>query len=82
MTPSNTRAYNNLGSVYAQQKDLSRAIELFQKAISLDSSYSDAWYNLGMAYSDQGNRDTSRKFFRRAAALGNGPAREEVKKEN
>ena len=47
LDPYLERAYNNLGSIYAQQGDTPKAIQFFQQAIDIDSTYSDPYYNLG-----------------------------------
>ncbi len=65
-----SRAYNNLGSVYAEEGDLGRAVGLFEKAVSIDSAYGDATYNLGAALLDRHERRRGIDLLRRAARLG------------
>jgi tetratricopeptide (TPR) repeat protein len=74
--PTSARAYNNLGSVFAQEGKLDTAITLFTKAIQLDEKYSDAYYNLGTAYTDKGQRTQGLPFIRKSADLGNSRAKQ------
>ncbi len=53
--PENTRAYNNLGSVYFQRRLFPQAIEQMQKAIALDPAGIDYHSNLGSAYYESGD---------------------------
>jgi len=74
------RAYNNLGSVYAQQGKLDTAAVLFGKAISLDTTYAEAYYNNGNVFIDQGKRKAGVELIRHAAKLGNPQATEFLKR--
>jgi tetratricopeptide (TPR) repeat protein len=47
-------AHNNLGTMYASQGHLERAITEFQTAFGLKSDYAEAHNNLGIAYASQG----------------------------
>jgi len=51
----NSRAWENLGSVYGQQKKLDDAIDCFQKAISLDADNLGAHVDLAYAHHLKGN---------------------------
>jgi hypothetical protein len=79
---TSSRAYNNIGSVYAQQGKIDTALLLFARAVKLDTSYAEAYYNLGNANIDVGNRKMGEEFIRRAAGLGNAQAKEFIKKKN
>ena len=70
------KAYNNLGSVFAQQGNIAKAIEFFQKAIALDPVYPEAYYNLGNAYTDAGDTRKGREHLKSAARLNNQPAQQ------
>jgi len=74
LDPTLDHAYNNLGSICAQEGERDRAIALFEQAIALDSTYSDAYYNLGSVYEDKGDRKKAIEFKKRAARLGNAAA--------
>jgi len=55
MTPD-AYSYNNLGTIYAKQRNLEIAIEYYKKATLLKPDYVDAWFNLLNAYEDSGNQ--------------------------
>jgi tetratricopeptide (TPR) repeat protein len=74
LDPTLDHAYNNLGSICAQEGEWDHAIVLFEQAIALDSTYSDPYYNLGSVYEDKGDRKTAIEFKKRAARLGNAAA--------
>jgi len=74
LDPTLDHAYNNLGSICAQEGERDRAIDLFEEAIALDSTYSDPYYNLGSVYEDNGDRKKAIEFKKRAARLGNAAA--------
>jgi len=50
--PKNELAWNKLGDVYLQSNQPTKAIEAFQRAISINPDYAIAWNNLGYAYDD------------------------------
>jgi tetratricopeptide (TPR) repeat protein len=49
--------WNDLGSAYAGLSDRQKAIESYEKALSLDSRYAEAHYNLGDVYLTQAIED-------------------------
>jgi tetratricopeptide (TPR) repeat protein len=49
--------YNDKGVELYEQKQLTKAIEKYQRAISLDPSYAQAHFNMGNAYEDVLNYD-------------------------
>lgn len=51
--PANPRAMTNLGYGYALQKDYKKAINYYNSAIKVDSSFYSAYLNRGIAYFDQ-----------------------------
>jgi tetratricopeptide (TPR) repeat protein len=80
LAPTYERAYNNLGSVFAQNKQSDSALIYFQKAIDLTPSYSDPYYNIGSIEEDRGNKRKAKEYFQKAAALKNPSAIEKIKK--
>ena len=48
--PKDAKAYYNLARIYYDMEDGQKAIELSEKAIALDSVFSDAIFNLGTYY--------------------------------
>ncbi|OGR98632.1 MAG: hypothetical protein A3G85_04685 [Elusimicrobia bacterium RIFCSPLOWO2_12_FULL_39_28] len=51
--PSNNRALNNLGMLYAENKELEKAKLAFQMALQLNPNVSGVYYNLGKILSEQ-----------------------------
>ncbi|MBI5020514.1 MAG: tetratricopeptide repeat protein [Ignavibacteriales bacterium] len=80
LAPTYERAYNNLGSVLAQNKQSDSALVYFQKAIDLTPSYSDPYYNIGSIEEDRGNKRKAKEYFQKAASLNNKSAIEKIKK--
>ena len=74
-----SRAMNNLGSIYAQKNDYTGALPLFQRAVLIDTSYSDAFYNLGIIYIDKGDKKSGEEMIVRSARLGNTAAQDYLK---
>lgn len=63
-SPQKARAYNNLGEAYHQQKQLTRAIENYNKSIQLNPYLSlDAYSNVGSVYVDIGQYDKAIDAF-------------------
>jgi tetratricopeptide (TPR) repeat protein len=48
--PLNAQALNALGMAWLAQRNLSRAIECWQKAVSINPEYADVWQNIALAY--------------------------------
>ncbi|HYQ87987.1 MAG TPA: tetratricopeptide repeat protein [Bacteroidota bacterium] len=67
--PDNANAYNNLGSVYAQEGKRDRAVELYRKALGLRPEYPEALINLGNLYAELGDSARSRELLARASRL-------------
>jgi tetratricopeptide (TPR) repeat protein len=80
LDPSDPRACNNLGSVFAEQKEYAEAIKMFSRAIAIDSLYADALYNAGDAYIDSGVSEKGIPYLRRAARLGHKEAQTDLTK--
>jgi len=66
-----------LGLLYYKKQDWARAQAEFERAISLDSNYSNARYFLGLIYDNQGNKVAAREQFEKIAGLN--PDNQEVK---
>jgi type IV pilus biogenesis/stability protein PilW len=60
---------NNIGWAYYKKGDLRRAIESFQKAVSLKPDFGLAFYNLGLAYRDNKQPGEAIKAFRNTLVL-------------
>lgn len=57
--PKKARAYNNYGIVLYEQKRYKKALDYFDKAIELDSSYPDPWINKSCAYNQLHDLDNA-----------------------
>ena len=70
--PYYTDAILGLGDVYAGKGDIDRAIELFQKTLSLNPNADAAAHahnNLGIMYQEKGNLDKALSHLRKAVQL-------------
>ena len=56
----------NLGLVYLRRKELAAALEQFEAALALDSTYAEASHNIGVIYSLQEQHERARPFLLRA----------------
>ena len=62
--PDSAATWNNLGLAYAAKGDTVKARESWQKALSIDSEFSDSRNNLGVLYFSEGKMDASEKEFK------------------
>ncbi|MBI5574058.1 MAG: DUF2723 domain-containing protein [Elusimicrobia bacterium] len=70
--------YNNLGLVFNEKKLYNKSIPLFEKAISVDPSLSQAYNNLGVVYWEKTDYEKAAEYF--SQALKNAPNDEGVKR--
>jgi tetratricopeptide (TPR) repeat protein len=63
MQPEFAPGYYNMGIAYHELGKLEKAIDLYHKAVDLDSHYLDAIYRLGKAYAETNNWKMSHHFF-------------------
>jgi superkiller protein 3 len=59
-----------MGYAYDEQKNYSKAITWYQKAIEIDPNLALAYFNMGYAYDNQGNHSQKITCFQKAARLG------------
>jgi len=64
--PNNARAYNNLGTVYKEQKQYEKANELFERALRADKNYTAIYYNLGDVQYGLGNYEKALEYLDKA----------------
>ena len=64
LNPADAESYNNLGEALGQLKQYTRALEAFNKAISLDQKLLKAKYNQAVSYDRMGNFRYSEFVFR------------------
>ncbi len=74
--PSLLNAHRRLASLYST-RDVSRAIELYSRVLSLAPEDADAYYRLGVLYYNQGNLSSATEILRRCLSTdpSNKPAR-------
>ncbi len=59
--------WNNLGFAYAKKEKWSEAKEAYNRALSLDHRYAEAFYNLGNAYLSQATKDRNIKPLQKSS---------------
>ncbi len=64
--PNNVRAINSLGISYAERNDFNKAIETYNKGISLNSSFPNFYHNIGMAYKGQKRYRKAEEYYFKA----------------
>jgi tetratricopeptide (TPR) repeat protein len=72
LNPADAESYNNLGEALGELKQYPRALEAFNKAISLDQKLLKAKYNQAVSYDRMGNFRYSEFVFR--TLIKNNPA--------
>ena len=59
----------NIGVYYQKQGDLVKAIESYEKVLSLDPDNAEAHNNLGIIYKEQGSIDKAVEHFQRVVTV-------------
>ena len=67
--PSHADSLQNLGILYAQDKDFLQAVDCFKKATEADPTNYNYFSNLGTALNDLGTPEQSIEFFEKAISL-------------
>ena len=67
--PKNAFSWFFLGFAYGESGQTSRAIECFQKALSIDPEKTSAWYNLGLAYEESGQTSRAIECYQKALSI-------------
>ena len=67
--PQSSEAHFDLGKLYTQSKDYSKAIECYQRAIDLNFGSAKTFFNLGFIYATTQDYTNAEKMFLRAAEL-------------
>ncbi len=55
--------YYNLGTAYAAEDDMDRAVDLWKKALKVDADLSDASFNLAVYYENKGDLSKARELY-------------------
>ena len=61
--PNSPRVHNNLGDVFAIERDYDRSVWHFKRAIELNPNYADALHNLGHTYIQMGQLDLAEQYL-------------------
>ncbi len=69
VAPLMTDPYLLLGKRYIRIKDYPKAIDAYQKAISLDATSADAFFNIGFIYATIGEFEAAEKAFEKVVSL-------------
>lgn len=67
--PNYVQAYNNLGTAYAQQNDITKAEEMYNQAIAIDPHYPTALKNLAIIYAERGDFEKFFEYWKLASGL-------------
>jgi len=67
--PRHAESWQNLGILYAQEKDFAQAVDCFKRATEADPLNSNYFSNLGTALNDLGQPDQAVEFFEKAISL-------------
>ena len=67
--PHHAESLQNLGILYAQEKDFAQAVDYFKKATEANPLNSSYFSNLGTALNDLGKPEQSIEFFEKAISL-------------
>jgi len=67
--PYSYRVYNNLGDVYADEKNYELALENFKRSVALKPDYADAVHNIGFIYVTIGDMVNGKKYLSKALEM-------------
>jgi tetratricopeptide (TPR) repeat protein len=67
--PQSTQAHNLLGSIYSNENKITKAIQEFEKTLTIDPENFEAYNNLGVLYRKKGKFKQSLKAFQQALAI-------------
>jgi tetratricopeptide (TPR) repeat protein len=63
------RVHNNIGNIYFNTKNYTKAIEEYSIAIKMDPEYSQAYFNLGLLYKTIGDLNKAIYYYQKAIEL-------------
>ena len=75
INPREGMAYNNLGVVYLDRKEYTKAIDVLDKALQYRENYPEifrSYHNLGKAYSETGKKELGIQYFDTAISMASG----------
>jgi tetratricopeptide (TPR) repeat protein len=68
--PDNFEAWHFKGSAWANLRKYDKALECYEKAISINPRYAESYFNLGLLYEQQNDKQTACTYFLKAEELG------------
>jgi tetratricopeptide (TPR) repeat protein len=74
-SPETAMNYHNLGLIYGEKKEYTKAIRQIELAVKKDPKYTDAYLSLGSIYLLTGDKQRACYYFKRAYLLGSMEAR-------
>ena len=80
LKPDYAIAYNNMGLVYYDSGNLTKAIESYNKVIEIEPDYAVAYWNRSIAKDDLGDKSGGLEDTKKAARLGNQGAQDWLEK--
>ncbi len=69
LNPNTTNIYNSLGILYRRNKQFSKAISAYEKALKIDSEDENVFFNLGRACFEAGLLKQSRQYFQKVLQI-------------
>lgn len=69
LDPGNKKALNNLGKIYSENNQPEKAIELFEKALEIDSLYFNAAFGMSIAYLRMNEAKSALRYLEKAVKL-------------
>ncbi|MCD6065793.1 MAG: transrane and repeat-containing protein [Bacteroidetes bacterium] len=78
LDPSNSEAFNNLGSIYGIRKEFDKAFEYIRKAQALAPDEPKINYNLAFTFLQTGSKDSAIFYFEKAVAEGSKEAQKQL----
>ena len=67
--PNNFYAYNNLGMVYSQMQEKDKALNSYEKSLSINPTFPMTLNNIGSLYMTMGHYDKAEMFLKKASSL-------------
>ena len=67
--PNNFYAYNNLGMVYTQMQEKDKALNAYEKSLSINPAFPMTLNNIGYLHMTMGHYDKAEMFLKKASSL-------------